>query len=297
MPERIYTSAADGTLEAQNEMPFPTEEEFQELIARHPELLDGEQMRPGDPLRWILINREQGIASVPGESVSWSVDHLLVDQDAVPTLAELKRGSSRELRRTIVGQLLEYAAHAAETWTAEELRSTFEQQTTDRGRNPVNELATLLQTDEEPDADGFWETVSTNLSAKRLRLLFVSDDIPDPLVRVVEFLNQQMPGVKVPAVEIKQFHGVTNRTPVPRVLGRSSAVPGGAGRRTSKLDRKSFLDGFISDRISECRQPPDIHRARVWRFHLFWKAKHNNSSSLPSLEEPGQHCLALPGAR
>lgn len=39
---------------------------------------------------------------------------MLVDQDAVPTLVEVKRGSNPEIRRTIVGQMLEYAAHAAQ---------------------------------------------------------------------------------------------------------------------------------------------------------------------------------------
>ena len=90
------------------------------LIAQHPELLDGEQITPGDARRWILITREKGIAELSGQAARWSVDHLIVDQDAVPTLAELKRGSNPEIRRAIVGQLLEYAAHAAETWTAEE---------------------------------------------------------------------------------------------------------------------------------------------------------------------------------
>ena len=48
MPERIYTSTGDGKLEALEETPFPTEDEFQALIAEHPESLDGEQIRPGD---------------------------------------------------------------------------------------------------------------------------------------------------------------------------------------------------------------------------------------------------------
>ena len=61
--------------------------------------------------------------------------------------------------------------------------------------------------EEEPDADGFWERVAINLAAARLRLLFVADDIPDPLERVVEFLNAQMAGIEVLAVEIKQFKG------------------------------------------------------------------------------------------
>ena len=125
MPERIYTSAGDGKLEALEETPFPTEAELQSLIAEHPELLDGEQIRPGNARRWILVSREKGIASA-GEGARWAVDHLIIDQDAVPTLAEVKRGSNPEIRRTIVGQLLEYAAHASETWTAEELRVAFD---------------------------------------------------------------------------------------------------------------------------------------------------------------------------
>ena len=49
MAERIYTIVGEGDLEPLEEAPFSTEDELQALIARHPELLDGEQMRPGDP--------------------------------------------------------------------------------------------------------------------------------------------------------------------------------------------------------------------------------------------------------
>ena len=103
--ERIYTSAGDGKLEALEETPFPTEDELQALIAEHPELLDGEQIRPGDARRWILVTREKGIAPSVGEAARWSVDHLIIDQGAVPTLAEVKRGSNPKIRRTIVEQL------------------------------------------------------------------------------------------------------------------------------------------------------------------------------------------------
>ena len=51
MPERICTSSGDGKLDALEGMPFPQEDELQALIAEHPELLDGEQIRPGDARR------------------------------------------------------------------------------------------------------------------------------------------------------------------------------------------------------------------------------------------------------
>ena len=243
MAERIYARDEGGGLEPLEEEPFSTEDELQALIAEHPELLDGEQIRPGDPRRWILITREKGIAETAGAGARWALDHLIVDQDAVPTLAEVKRGSNPEIRRTIVGQLLEYAAHAAQTWTADELRQTFEESTND----PDEVLGRLLQVDEEPDADGFWENVATNLAARRLRLLFIADEIPDPLEQVVKFLNEQMPSIEVLAVEIKQFRGQSSQTLVPRVIGRTAAssTRGTAGR-SQKLTRESFLEGCDS---------------------------------------------------
>ena len=127
MAERIYNRGEDGALEPLEEERFSTEDELQELIAAHPELLDGEQMRPGDPRRWILITREKGIAETAESAARWSLDHLIVDQDAIPTLVEVKRGTNSEIRRTVVGQMLEYAANAAQTWTADELRQSFEE--------------------------------------------------------------------------------------------------------------------------------------------------------------------------
>ena len=243
MPERIYTSADDGRLEALEETPFSSEDEIQALIAEHPELLDGEQIRPGDARRWILVTREKGIAPLSDAAARWAVDHLIIDQDAVPTLVELKRSQNPEIRRTIIGQLLEYAAHASETWTANELRDAFESRAEEQGLESTDELAALLQTDGEPDVDGFWEDVSTNLAAKRLRLLFVADKIPDPLARVVAFLNAQMPNIEVLAVEIKRFHDQASQTLVPRVIGRMSATPA-RGQARRRLTRESFLEGF-----------------------------------------------------
>ena len=236
MAERIYTRNERGELEPLEEEMFSSEDELQALIAAYPELLDGEQMRPDDPRRWILVTREQGIAESSGSGDRWSLDHLIIDQDAVPTLIEAKRGSSSELRRTIVGQLLEYAAHAAETWTADELRRTFEFESRQKNANPDELLARLLGTDDEPDVDGFWETVATNLAARRLRLLFVADEIPDPLKRVVVFLNAQMAHIEVLAVEVKQFRGEAVQALVPRVIGRTAAGTEGArSRRRRKL--------------------------------------------------------------
>ena len=114
MAESIYHINEQGRIEPMSEEPFALEDALQELVANHPELISGEQIDPADPRRWILVKREQGIADTEGGSNRWAVDHLLIDQDGIPTLVEVKRSSNSQIRREIVGQMLDYAAHAPE---------------------------------------------------------------------------------------------------------------------------------------------------------------------------------------
>ena len=247
MAERIYaTRTGEDALEPMAEARFSVEDDLQALIAKHPELLDGQQIRPGDPRRWVLVTREKSIAETADAGARWALDHLIVDQDAVPTLVEVKLGHNREVRRTVVGQMLEYAAHAAQSWTPDGLRETFERTCSEHGLDPDEELQGLLQ-DGDPDADCFWRQAVTNLDASRLRLLFVADDILESLQRVVEFLNAQMPRIEVLAVEIKRFQGASMQTLVPRVIGKpNSLLTSGPSRR--KLTRESFLAELPNDR-------------------------------------------------
>lgn len=246
MTERIYNLVGEGesaTLSEFHEEPFDEEDALQELIARNPELLAGEQMNPGDPPRWILITREAGIADQADGAARWSLDHALIDQHAVPTLVETKRGDNTDIRRTIVGQMLDYAAHASRYWTAAELREKFEEH-----EDAELHLSDLLD-QEEPDHEEFWNLVETNLSAKNLRLLFVADRIPDELATVVEFLNEQMPRIEVLAVEIKQFRGDSGLILVPRVIGRVTTGPTEPTKARQKLSRRSFLAGLKDPRV------------------------------------------------
>ena len=249
MAERIWIRGQKGGFEGVEEETFAAEPHLQELIAEHPELIDGEQIRPDDARRWILVGREKGIAETSDAGARWSLDHLIIDQDARPTLVEVKLRDNSDIHRKIVGQMLEYAAHASETWTAAELRQAFEESARSQDRNPDEVLADLLQGEDEPDAETFWERVSTNLAAKRLRLLFIADRIPDRLARVVEFLNGQMRDIEVLAVEVKRFCGGPGEMFVPRVIGRTAKATGrGASAQSSRLTRDSFLAAFRDDR-------------------------------------------------
>ena len=244
MGERIFVQGREGELDSLEEERFSSEEELQILLAARPELLDGEQLNPGAPRRWMVIAREQGIAQAAGGVDWWAVDHLLVDQDAIPTLVEVKRGANPGIRRTVVGQILEYAAHAGLSWSADGMRRAFEDAARAQEQSPQEVLGELLQSDSEPDADAFWQKVATNLDAVRLRLLIVADDIPAPLKQIVEFLDSQMPNVEVRTVEIKRYRNHSMKILVPRVFGGSSKGSRTVSAPTRQLTREVFLDEF-----------------------------------------------------
>ena len=220
MAEKIHILLDGGNLEPLKEQPFATVAKLQELIGKHPELLAGEQMRPDDPLRWIFIKREMPIEGR-------AVDHLLIDHEARPTLVEVNKGSNQEIRRTIVGQMLDYAATATSVWSGDGMRRAFEDDARKDGINPVVKLAQRLQDDAaemgmedmEGFANQFWEQAARNLSDNRLRLLFVADEIPIELERVVKFLNEQTrDALEILAVEVKQYPGRFGKALVSRLI-------------------------------------------------------------------------------
>ena len=230
MTERIYIRNATGALEPLTEQRFDTEAMLENLIAQNPELLAGDQIRPGDPLRWILIKSQMAIEG-------WAVDLLLIDQESRPTLVEVKRGSNRELRREVVGQMFDYAAQAASIWADGGMRRAFEEGVRGTGDNPDDMLSERFQSDDDERdpadfADAFWDSAETYLAANRLRLLFVADEIPAELERVVRFLNEQTrDNLEVLAVEVKQYPGQFGQALVSRVIGQVDATNNNDPRR------------------------------------------------------------------
>jgi hypothetical protein len=107
----VFLLKSDNTLEPMEPEEFVKENDFQTLLARFPELLVGDQIDPEHPRRWVLIRREQVVSTGETKASDWSVDHLFLDQDGIPTLVEVKRQSDSRIRREVVGQMLDYAAN------------------------------------------------------------------------------------------------------------------------------------------------------------------------------------------
>jgi hypothetical protein len=102
----IYLIQDDGELVELTEQGYELEDTLQELLAKYPNLLAGEQMDTISPRRWLLIAREMRIPSEEGGGGRWPMDHLFLDQDAIPTFVEVKRREDARSRREVVGQIL-----------------------------------------------------------------------------------------------------------------------------------------------------------------------------------------------
>jgi hypothetical protein len=240
----IFLIQDSGELVEMTEQQYITEDHLQELLAKYPNLLVGDQISTGSPRRWLLVKREMRIPSEEGGSDRWSLDHLFLDQDGIPTLVEVKRSSDTRIRREVVGQMLDYAANGVVYWPVEQIRAEFEKNCALDGRDP--QLAIVQLVGHEIDEQEFWQQVKTNLYAGKIRMLFVADKIPDELKRIVEFLNSQMSPAEVLAVEVRQYTSGSLKTLVPRLIGNTAEADNRKGR-SSQHDLTRFditVDGI-----------------------------------------------------
>ena len=249
MTGRIYLLQEDGALQPLDERPYANEGLLQGLLADYPDLLAGDQIDEALPRRWLLVAREAGVPLRQEGSDQMSLDHLFLDQDAVPTLVEVKRSSDTRIRREVVGQMLDYASNAVAYWSEATLRARFEARCESEGLDPMQVAAEFLEEDaeagDEVDVEAFWAQVKTNLQAGRIRLLFVADEIPPELRRIVEFLNRFMDPVQVLAVEVPQYVGQGLKTLVPRLIGQTVETQAkSSGHNSSRTWRRLSYRGI-----------------------------------------------------
>jgi hypothetical protein len=271
MEGSIFIVQPDNSLVKVNRTPYNSEALLQGLLSDYPDLLAGDQMNTTNPRRWLLVSPELSLTAEADGTGGWWIDHLFLDQDAIPTIVEVKRSSDSRIRREVVGQMLDYAAHLEVYWSAERIRASFEERCRAQGNDPNLEVGELVQ-EQETDVEAFWARVGENLSIGKMRLLFVADEMPTHLLRVVEFLNKYMSPVEVLAVEIKQFEGSNLKTLVPRVLGQTVQTQQKSTATTSSTSSKRHQNAetFFAE-LAEARPPDEV--SAVARFYE-WAKEH-----------------------
>jgi hypothetical protein len=127
----------------------------------------------------------------------------------------------------MIGQMLDYAANSQKYWSVEHIRAMAIAQY--KGKESASSaISELLGTDLEGDTadvvEAYWAKVEANLHNGQVRLMFVADQLPRELRRIIEFLNEQMNKVEVLGVELPQFVGSDFRALVPRLVGQTEII-------------------------------------------------------------------------
>jgi hypothetical protein len=287
----IFLIQDNGQLMEMNEQEYDSEDILQTLLERYPNLLAGDQINNEAPRRWLLVSREASLPSEEGGASRWAVDHLFLDQDAIPTLVEVKRSTDTRIRREVVGQMLDYAANAVVYWPMEMIRAQFETTCQIQGLEIEQAITDFLGPETNPE--DFWQRMKTNLQAGKVRLVFVADRIPSELQRIVEFLNVQMDPAEVLALEVKQYMGQGLKTLVPKIIGQTAAgleKKSSGSREIRQWDEPSFFQELkLRQGVEELKVARKILEwAQARNLRIWWGRGKKSGSFLPMFDYHGE---------
>ena len=224
---------------------YASEQELQMFLRDHADLIPVGELELGTP-PLLCIGWEVNVAS-------GTEDLLYVDETGLLTIVETKLRKNPEARREVVGQVLEYAAQAC-GWSSGdvELRAQkfFSSQDCPheyRGLTVEQALRHFLEGTNSPALDGFsyeafLNLVSANLERGHIRLIIAIDEPPDPLLRIVEFVNRFSERFEMYLIQLKRFHDKASGQNifVPALFGRVTKPE--SKRRAGRLwDKESFL--------------------------------------------------------
>jgi len=190
-------------------VPFTEEAELQKLLAEDPTVIPVDDIEDGAPTFKLAI-REVGL---PG---SGSTDILLFNEEGGIGLIECKLDANPEIKRKVIGQILEYAAYL---WNMkyEELDSLV-------GNKIDGSLAEVMGAkmgsaswNEEVFRGGIEDTLKNGT----FHLIIAVDSVNDELRRIINYLNEcGNASFTFHALELETFRKGTVEMLVPHIFGK-----------------------------------------------------------------------------
>ena len=186
---------------------YTKEAELQRLLAHAPGLIPGV-----DPERCVVA-REVHL----GEGYA---DLVVVDADGVITIVECKLRANPEIRRSVVGQLMAYAAGL---W-----RLSYDEfdATMSASHAQLSDLDDKSNAgeDPEPSASSVRESIARSLASGRFRLVIAVDHITGEHRSIIEYLNTQTVGdVQVLGLELEYVADEGVEILIPNIYGQETA--------------------------------------------------------------------------
>lgn len=149
---------------------------LRDFIFTHPQILPVDEIEP------VFSSLIPVCTELPTRS--GPVDNLFVNESGLLTLVECKLWKNPEARRTVIGQILDYAKDISQ-WTYEDLQNAL------RNKLGKSLFSLVSESGEDLDEDVFIDSVSRNLKRGRFLLLVVGEGIRESVELITDFLQRQ----------------------------------------------------------------------------------------------------------
>lgn len=221
-----------GNWELRPTQPYEGETQLQELLRAHPHLVPLHQL--GDE----ILGPRIAVRELPLRPAG-TLDVLAVDEAGGLTLIECKLDKNAESKRTVLGQIVEYAS-ALWRMPYDDLDVLVSGRA---GRSLTELMEAALGDDDEWSPEDFRESVDRNLKAGDFRLIVAVDQVNDRLRLMVEYLNEAGPSaMKVHLLEMRYFTSGETQVLIPQLHGSTPTVSR-RERTSQKMTRDAFLAG------------------------------------------------------
>lgn len=183
---------------------FPDEATLHRLVAEEPRLLP----LAGAP-RLVVVGSEVPLGSGYADLVG-------MEPVGRPVVIEVKLRRNAEARRAVVAQALAYAAYLHGLSPAELERDVLAPHLRRAGHEGL--VAAVGADDQEGDFDpsAFIDELGANLAAGRVRLVFVLDEAPPALVRLVGYLEAMAEGLTIDLITVALYRVGSSQILVPQ---------------------------------------------------------------------------------
>lgn len=229
---------------------FPDEQTLHRLVEEAPQLLP----LSGSP-GLLIVGREVQLGT-------GYADLLAVEPSGRVAIIEVKLAKNAEARRAVVAQVLAYAAYldgmSYENFDSVLLAPHLQK----AGRSSLVDAAAEAAQGSAFDAAAFRSTLADNLAAGRFRLVFVLDEVPAELTRLVAYLEGIGDQLVIDLITVSAYQVGDQRIVVPRRVQperkpAAVAATGGAAQVAEFPGSQAFLDAYASTpepQLSELRR-------------------------------------------
>lgn len=250
----IWTNSGGGW-ELGTPQAFPDEATLHILIKENPQLLP----LAGSP-RLTVLGSEVRLGS-------GYADILAIESSGRPTIIEVKLASNPEARRTIVAQVIGYAAFL-QGFDVESLQDgPLKEHLEKEGHKTILDAAQAQDQEGAVDSDSFGSSLQDHLDQGEFRLVLVLDEVSAELERIIAYLDAiTVQALTIDLITVKVYEVSGVQVALPQRVSPDLSVtipqitPAGHRRPVSKGTMSDGPDAFrasVADTTGETRSQFD----------------------------------------